>query len=94
MSKDKQEKQAILAKKKGKLATALNNSLIQLRKMGIQAEVIVRDEDPDTGYLIIPIEDLRKVIERKCKKAIEKGARGVEIVTYREEDILVVRVRK
>jgi len=94
MAKDKRKVQAILAKKRDKIAIAVKNSLIQLRKMGINADVEISDGDPDTAYIFIPIEDIRKLIERKCRKAVETGAKGVEVVTYREEDILVIRVRK
>lgn len=94
MSKDKHEKQAVMDSKRKKIMTAVNNSIVQLRKMGIEAEVVIKDDDPDTAFIVIPIEDIRKLIEKKCKKAVEKGTKGVEIVAYREEDILVIRVRK
>jgi len=94
MSDNKAAKQAVLNSRRSKIQVAVNNSLIQLRKMGIHADVRVKDDDPDTAFIIIPIEDVRKLIERRCKKAIQKGAGGVEIVAYREDDLLVVRVRK
>jgi len=94
MPASKSQKEAILNSKKSKIMTAVNNSIVQLRKMGIEADVVVNDNDPDTAFIVIPIEDIRKLIERKCRKAVEKGTKGVEITTYREEDLLVIRVRK
>ncbi len=94
MAKDKRKVQSILAKRRDKIAVAVKNSLSNLKKMGIDAEVIVKDEDKDTAFIVIPIEDIRKLIENKCRQAVEKGAKGVEVVTYREGDLLVIRVRK
>jgi len=94
MTKDKREQMAILQKRKSKIAVAVKNSLINLRKMGIDAEVITKEDDPDVAFIVIPIDDIIKVIERKCKKAVEQGAKGVEVVAYRESDLLMIRIRK
>jgi len=94
MTRDKREQVAKLMAKRDKIAIAVKNSLMNLKKMGIDAEVKVSDKDPDTAYIIIPLDDVMKVIERKCRSAVEKGAKGVEVLAYREEDILVIRVRK
>jgi len=94
MTKDKREQMAILQKRRDKIAVAVKNSLMNLKKMGIDAEVITKEDDPDVAFIVIPLDDIIKVIERKCRKAVEQGAKGVEIVAYRESDLLMIRIRK
>ncbi len=65
----------VLEAKRDKLRKAVNNAIIQLKKMGINADAIVKKDEKDTVFLCIPVDDVCKLIERKCRQAIKKATK-------------------
>ncbi len=95
MVKTKEEVVAIREKKSKQVESALKNSVIALKKMGITSVRVTSDEDGSTGYIVFDVNDLVKIIQGKCKQAVKKVAgRNLEVVAYVEGNVMVVRVRK
>ena len=95
MVKTKEEVIAIREKKSRQIESALRNSVIALKKMGITSVKVTSDESGSTGYIIFDVGDLVKLIQSKCKQAVKKVAgKSLEVVAYIEENTMVVRVRK
>lgn len=95
MVKAKEEAVAIREKKSRRMESALKNSVIALRKMGITSVKVTADEDGSTGYIVFDINDIVRLIQSRCRQAVKKVAgRTLEVVVYTEGDVMVVRVRK
>lgn len=95
MTKPKEEVVAIRDAKTRQIETALKNSLIALKKIGITSVKVTMDESGHTGYIAFDVNDIVKLIQSKCKQAVKKFAgRTLEVVAYVEGDVMVVRVRK
>jgi len=95
MTKAKEEIVAIREKKSKQIESALKNSVIALKKMGITSVKVVADEDGSTGYIVFDVNDIVKLIQSRCRQAVKKVAgKTLEVVAYTEGDVMVVRVRK
>lgn len=95
MAKAKEEIVAIKEKKSRQIESALKNSVVALKKMGITSVKVVADEDGSTGYIVFNINDVVRLIQSKCRQAVKKVAgKTLEVVVYTEGDVMVVRVRK
>ncbi|RLF08940.1 MAG: hypothetical protein DRJ98_08930 [Thermoprotei archaeon] len=95
MVKQKQEVKAIRQKKLGKVETAVRNTVIELRKMGLHSADVKIDESGTTAYILFKVDDVVNLIQKKARNAVKKAAGDtVEVVCYTESDVIVVRVRK
>jgi len=95
MVKAKEELVAIREKRSKQIESALKNSVIALKKMGITSVKVASDESGSAGYIIFDIGDVVKLIQSRCKQAVKKVAgKSLEVVAYVEGNVMVVRVRK
>jgi len=95
MVKTKEEVVAIREKRSRQIESALKNSVIALKKMGITSVKVTADEDGSTGYIVFDVNDVVRLIQSKCRQAVKKVAgKTLEVVAYTEGDVMVVRVRK
>jgi len=86
MTESKQKVQAIREKRLGKVETAVRNTVVELRKMGLESADVEVDEGGTTAYILFKISDIVNLIQRKARKAVKKAAGDtVEVVCYTEE---------
>ena len=73
---------------------AVSKTKSELRKIGIESEIIVKREDKVSTFVIIDSNSVVNYFDKICKKTIKRKAIKVEIVCYREKDTIAVRIRK
>ncbi len=85
--KSKEEIVALKRVKVEKARGALNNSLIELRKIGITSAEAYADEKTGDGYLIFKLGDLVKLFERRTRKAVKKVAKNMIVKCHIELEV-------
>lgn len=95
MTDTKAEKIAIEEYKSKKLATAVNNTLVTLRNMGLTNSKVKVDEQGSTAYIAINVEDVVALLAKNCAKNVKKACGNtVETIGVFENPYIVIRVRK
>lgn len=87
MVKSKEEIVALRKVKAERVKGALNNSLIELRKIGIKSAEAYADSKTGDGYLIFKLGDLVKLFERRTRRAVEKVAKNMVVKCYIELEV-------
>ena len=74
--------------------SSINSVKEELSKMGIKSEVIVSKDYFTKVYLMIDANSVIEYVDKVVKDRITKKNLKVEVTTYRENKVLVVRFRK
>jgi len=77
-----------------KVSSSINSVKEELSKIGIKSEVIVSRDYFTKVYLMIDANSVVEYVDKVVRDRISKKNLKVEITTYRENKVLVVRFRK
>jgi len=78
----------------GKVSSSISSVKEELSNMGIKSEVIVSRDYFTKVYLMIDANSVVEYVDKVVKDRIAKKNIRVEVTTYRENKVLVVRFRK
>jgi len=76
------------------ISESVNRAKEDLTKIGIRAEIYVEHKEATETYLVIDMDSVVTYFEKICKEVIRKKKIKVEVVCYRENQVVVVRIRK
>lgn len=95
MAKTKADFAKMRQKRLKTVESAVNNAVVSLKKMGLQHAKVEVEDEGRTAYILLKVDDLVDVISKKTKKSVKKACgSSVEVVCYKESDVIVIRVRR